>query len=395
LSPGRIRKLEENNKDFAESLEKWHEKKQEYEIILRLLIFFTAGVITVYSFVMYMKIFQTPYPYLIALLSSASTFFLLMVMEIVTGTLVYLFDLGVLRVTMPIVEVLRKSLFMPIVGTMMFIKRRIDMIQSLTNGVSAKKASAEDEILSLVDKEKKSPTDIEESEKKMIKGVFDLNDTTAREIMTSRVQISGLSSDSSLIEAKNKIISTGHSRIPVYEHSTDNIKGILYAKDLLDDAKIAGKTILEISRKPLFIPENKTLAEVLEEFKRRSGQFAVIVDEYGGTAGILTFEDIVEQIVGEIGDEYDTQEDVLPDKTELPDGSVVFDGKALASEANSIFDNEIGEEDGIDTIGGLVCSKLGRIPETGEKFVLNNSIQITILKADRRKIIKLKASRKK
>jgi CBS domain containing-hemolysin-like protein len=395
LSLGRIRKVEETNRKFANSLEKWLDRKQEYEIILRFIILFAAGVITVYSFVFYKKIFDESSPYLIALLSSGSTFLLLLATEIFTGSFVYIFDLTIMKISMPIMEILRKSLFFPLVATIMGIRRKIDHLQNASNGGNDKRASTEDEILSLIENDDTPTPNVGNTEKNMIKAIFKLDKTLVREIMTPRVDILGIPSNTSLDDAKRKIIETGHSRIPIYEHNIDRIKGVLYAKDMLNMSMSMDKNLLDISRHPLLIPENKTAMELLGEFKKKSAHFAVVVDEYGGTAGILTLEDIIEQIVGEIGDEYDSQEDILPNQTELPDGSVIFDARALVSEVNTLFDNQIEEEDGIDTIGGYICAKLGRIPETGEKFTLNNSLHIIILKSDRRKIIKLKMSSKK
>ncbi len=393
LSPGRTRKVEELDRNLAASLEKWLELRREHEIILRFIIFFTAGVITVHGFMFYRGIFEHSSPYLIALLSSASTFLLLLATEISAGTLGYFMDLAVLRISMPILSILRGSLFLPVVASVMAVRRGIDSLKNSSDSAS-RIVSAEDEILSLVESGGNPGQDIEESEKKMIKGVFNLDDKLTREIMTPRVDILAIPSSTDTMEARRKIIETGHSRMPVYDGSVDRIAGILYAKDLLDEKAMAGKKALDLARPPLFVPENKSVMELLEDFKRKSNHFAVVVDEYGGTAGIVTFEDVIEQIVGEIGDEYDTQEDILPDNTRLPDGSVLFDGRALISEANAMLDANIEEYDGIDTVGGHISAKLGRIPEQGEKFDLNNSLQATILKADKRKILRLKISRK-
>ncbi len=393
LTPGKIRRVEENDKKLSELLNECFEKREEYEIILRFIIFFTAGVITVHSFIIYTKLFADYSQYLIAILSSASTFILLIIVELFAGTLGYFLNTFVLKFSAPFLNLLRKTIFMPIIVAMMAIRRRISYLKGSENNLNH--TSAEDEILSLVeDSENTSLENLDESERKMIKGVFTLDDKMVREIMTPRVDVIGVEVKNSLEEAKKIFIESGYSRLPVFDGSIDKILGILYAKDLLDEEKTKNKKLVDIARQPIFMPETKTVNQVLEELKRKSNHFAVIIDEYGGTAGIVTLEDIIEEIVGEIGDEYDTTEDILPDNKKMLDGSVIFDARVPISDLIEIFDDvNIEEIDGIDTIGGYISAYLGRIPETGEKINLNNCIEATILKADKRKIIKVKISR--
>ena len=147
---------------------------------------------------------------------------------------------------------------------------------------------------------------------------------------------------------------------------------------------------MELAHKPLFIPESKTVRDLLDDLKRSGMHLAVIIDEYGGTAGIITIEDIVEQIVGDIRDEYDSDEDTTPKPVPQPDGSFIFDGRALISEVNDLLGVEISENEDANTIGGFVCAELGRIPESGELCLLPGQLSATIIKADRKKIISLK-----
>ena len=225
----------------------------------------------------------------------------------------------------------------------------------------------------------------------MIKGILDLGDMSVREIMTPRVDIEAIPASATISEAKKMFIATGHSRIPIYGRSVDEIKGIIYAKDFIDDKAIAGKSLDQLAHKPLFIPESKAVGDLLEEIRRLHNHFAVIIDEYGGTSGIVTFEDIIEEIVGDVQDEYD-HEEVGKDKPKLmPNGSVIFEARTLISEVNEIMDSNIPDTDAADTIGGYICAELGRIPEEGETFHFPEcGLSAFVLKADKRKILKLK-----
>jgi len=393
LSLGKIRRIEEKDKELSELLNKCFEKREEYEIILRFIIFFTAGIITVHSFIIYTKLFANYSQYLIIILSSTSTFILLIIVELFAGTLGHFLNMAVLKFSVPFLNFLRKTIFMPVIFAIMTIRRRINYLKDPENDLNH--TSAEDEILSLIEGNKNANSEnLDESERKMIKGVFTLDDKVVREIMTPRVDVIGIEAKRSVIEAKKVFIESGHSRLPLFEGNIDKILGVLYAKDLLDEEKIRNKKLVDIARPPIFMPETNSVSQVLEELKRKSNHFAVIIDEYGGTAGIVTLEDIIEEIVGEIGDEYDTGDDILPDNKRMPDGSVIFDGRALISDLKEIFDDiNLNEFDGIDTVGGYISAYLGRIPESGEKINLNNCFEVAILKADKRKIIKLKMSR--
>jgi CBS domain containing-hemolysin-like protein len=209
---------------------------------------------------------------------------------------------------------------------------------------------------------------LEEQEKEMIHSIFEFGDLVAREIMVPRVDISALDISSSVDDAVSLIVRTGHSRVPIYEETADRIKGILYAKDILrhaEDGDLDRITIADILRpSTMFVPETKDLSSLLEEMRAAKAHLAIVLDEYGGTAGIVTIEDILEEIVGDIQDEYDKPLERLVSREE--DGSFVVDAKLGLHD----FDDEIGvylpEEDGVETVGGLLYQLLGRIPNVGE-----------------------------
>ena len=207
------------------------------------------------------------------------------------------------------------------------------------------------------------------NERRMIDGIIDFDETRVHEIMIPRTDMIALEANDTLADAVKLFIEQGHSRIPVYEESPDNIIGILYVKDtlknLLDgDLSCEVRTLL---RKPIFVPETIRTAEVLENMRREHIHIAIIVDEYGGVAGIVTMEDILEQIVGEIQDEYDEE---TPEIQKLEDGSYLVQGIISLEDLSEALGSEFESEDA-ETLGGLVLTLSGSFPEVGEVFNYN------------------------
>ena len=228
---------------------------------------------------------------------------------------------------------------------------------------------------------------INEDENEMIRSIFEMKDRVVREIMVPRTDMAAVPVDAPIGEVLDTIIRCGHSRIPVYEGTLDNITGLLYAKDLLREW---GKDAAEIQltrllRAPFFIPETKNFEELLQDFKRKRVHIAIVIDEYGGTSGLVTIEDILEQIVGDIQDEYDAEEEWL---IEQPDGAVVVDARLPIEELEERFGIQV-ERDKFDTVAGLIFHLIGRIPRIGEE-VESLPLLMTILEADERKIRKVR-----
>jgi len=209
---------------------------------------------------------------------------------------------------------------------------------------------------------------IEEQEKEMIHSIFEFGDLSAREVMVPRVDIVALEIGDSIRDALRLIVDHGHSRIPVYEGSKDHIKGLLYAKDLLghvEKGDLERMTLAELIRPNVFfVPGTKDLSSLLEEMQALKAHLAIVMDEYGGTAGLITIEDILEEIVGDIQDEYDKPFERLVTKND--DGTFVVHAKLGLHD----FDDEVGVElpefDGVETLGGLLYQVLGRVPRIGE-----------------------------
>lgn len=225
---------------------------------------------------------------------------------------------------------------------------------------------------------------VNEEESEMIRSIFSLGSTFVREIMVPRIDMACVSVDASVHELLKTIITCGHSRIPVFEDTVDNIVGLLYAKDLLKSWGDAEEhvQIRSLMRQPYFIPETKNLEELLQDFKRRRIHLAIVIDEYGGTSGLITIEDLLEQIVGDIQDEYDKEEALF---TVNQDGSITADARMPVEELEEYFGVVI-ERDQFDSVGGLIFHLTGKIPSIGDVIDCDD-LQLTVIDADERKII--------
>jgi len=207
--------------------------------------------------------------------------------------------------------------------------------------------------------------------------------------MTPRTDLVAIKVDDDLQTVLDTITKAGHSRIPVYENNIDNIIGLVYAKDLLSHIgkDIQDFKIRDIIRDVYFVPETKPLRILLDEFKNQKLHIAVLLDEYGGTAGIVTIEDILEELVGEIVDEY---EEIPPEAiNQIDQNTIELDARAYIDDLNNDFELNLPEDEDYDTVGGFVFSHLGYIPKMNETFVYEN-VKFTIIAAEARKIKKLR-----
>ncbi len=245
----------------------------------------------------------------------------------------------------------------------------------------------EEEIMTLVDAGEEGGS-IEQAEKEMIYSIFHLDETIAREIMVPRIDVVALEIDTPLSEAREVIIKAGHSRIPVYETSLDNIKGLLYAKDLLAVWHSGDQTLdmASLLRPAMFVPESKRASDLLRELQSAKVHMAIVIDEYGGTAGLVTIEDVVEEIVGEILDEYDEEEEAAYEK--VGDGDYIFDARINLGDLNHLLDTDLSDELG-DTLGGFIYAQLGKVPEVGE-VVETTQVQLEVLSVVNRRIRKVR-----
>ncbi len=227
---------------------------------------------------------------------------------------------------------------------------------------------------------------VDEEKKEMIESVFELDTTPVSAIMTPRTDIHAVPADATYAAVRDTTVRSGHSRIPVYEGSIDHIIGVVYAKDLLRLDPAEPFEARKIMRSAPYVPETKTLDELLHEFRATKVQIAIVLDEYGGTAGLATLEDILEELVGEIADEYDQRPP--PAMNRIADDTLEVDARIHISEINAELGLELSEEEDYETIGGFVFATLGKIPTSGEEFVHNN-LRVKILDAEPRRIKRL------
>lgn len=232
---------------------------------------------------------------------------------------------------------------------------------------------------------------IEQGEKEMIASIFDFTDTTAKEIMVPRIDVVGVEADETIEKVLELVSKTGYSRLPVYKENMDNIIGIVHAKDAIRRFREGKRSTpaRRIARPAYFVPESKKIDELLEEMQRNRTQMAIVVDEYGGTAGIVTLEDILEEIVGEIKDEYDRESELIE---RIDEKTAIVDARALIEDVNEELGLSLSDEEA-DTLGGLVYALLGKVPEEGESVDLED-INLTVEKTDGRRITKVRITKK-
>jgi CBS domain containing-hemolysin-like protein len=230
---------------------------------------------------------------------------------------------------------------------------------------------------------------IEADEREMIRGVVALDETLAREIMAPRIDIVALEVSETIDDALKLIVAKGFSRIPLYDETIDNIVGVIYAKDLLRCLTEGRKPPLrDIARPGYFIPESKRVDELLAEFKKSKVHLAIVVDEYGGTAGLVTIEDLLEEIVGEIQDEYDREETPIERVNER---EAILDARVSIDELRELFGFETKDED-YDTVAGFVYHHLGKVPAAGDE-VRVDGLTLRVLSVLGRRIKKVRATK--
>jgi len=247
----------------------------------------------------------------------------------------------------------------------------------------------EEEMLRLMEIED-DEGEIEDEERKMIRGVFGLEDTAVREIMTPRTDFAAVDTDATSDDLVQLIIDRGFSRIPLYEKNADAIVGIVYAKDLFRDLAKGRmpSQLRDIARPAFFVPESKRLDDLLTDMRKQRVHMAIVVDEYGGTAGLVTIEDLLEEIVGEIEDEYDRVEQNI---VRISDDEALLDGRVSIDDLNELFETQVKNED-YDTVGGCVFHHLGRVPDVGDD-VETGGLRMTVLSVDGHRVKRLRVLR--
>lgn len=292
-------------------------------------------------------------------------------------------DEQILAATLPVMLTLRRAL-LPVTWVMQLFD---EPIQRLAGAGEDNGENAKQEILQAASNGQAEGA-VDSEEVQMIASVMEFGDTEAAEIMTPRTDVAAVPVDTPWRRAVERIVEAGHTRMPVYQGDIDNIIGVLYAKDML---RMIGRgesvPVRELMRKPFFVPETKALDDLLREFKARKVHLAVVLDEYGGTAGVVTIEDVLEEIVGKISDEYDRSEPALMQR--IDDRTVEADGRLYVDDLNDALGLAVPEDADYDTVAGLVFSELGYIPAVDEKLEAFGA-EFIVLGADERKITRLR-----
>lgn len=244
----------------------------------------------------------------------------------------------------------------------------------------------EEEILDVVS-EGEAQGAVGEEQKEMIESILELEDTPVSAVMTPRTEIVAMPVDATFEQARGMVVEGGHSRIPVYEQTLDHIVGVLYAKDLLKLRLPEGFELRRLMRPAQYVPETKPLDELLMELRAKRVHMAIVLDEYGGTAGLVTIEDILEEFVGEIDDEYDENEP--PPIQPIDESTLEVDARVHIHEVNEELGVELPEDGEYDTIGGFVFSAMGKIPQKGDELTHEN-VRFEIVDAEPRKINRLR-----
>ncbi|MDF7822406.1 hemolysin family protein [Pontiellaceae bacterium B12227] len=270
---------------------------------------------------------------------------------------------------LPVIGLCTLLLF-PFVWPLQFIEDRL-LLHAMKSSDEEDRPSTEDEIKSLI--EETDEEALEEEEREIIRSVFEFGETIVREIMTPRIDIGGLKDTLTVGDCVEQVKESRYSRFPVYHENIDDVIGMVHVKDLLkliatDDECVA---ISQLAKKVEFVPETMPLNDVLQLMKKTRSQMVLIVDEYGGTEGLVTMEDVIEELVGEIEDEYDLKENELHRR---PDGSVMVQARMPIDELNEELEIGLPESDEYDSLGGYIFSEIGRIPRVGEKIQVKGYI---------------------
>ncbi len=268
--------------------------------------------------------------------------------------------------------------------------RQVSWFEAIKRSILGRRRVLTEKDLQEIIEESEEEGIINEEEGDMLHSIFEFGETIVREVMVPRTDMVCCSMTTSLTDLLEAIISSGHSRIPIYEGTADRIVGIVYAKDLL---RLWGSRpdefeIVRVMRTPYFVPETKQIEDLLQEFRTQRVHMAIVIDEYGGTSGLITIEDLIEEIVGDIQDEHDIEEDEL---IEEGPGVVLVDGRLSIEELEDYFEINIPREK-FDTVGGYLFNLFGHVPLVNEE-IRDGDLLLTVVDCDDRKISKVRVQR--
>lgn len=289
---------------------------------------------------------------------------------------------------LPVIGVLTKLLF-PLVRPLSGLEKRL-RTSIKTGSDEEDRPSPEDEIISVVDQA--DAEELEEEERELIRSVFEFGETVTREIMTPRVEVESIEMGYTVDEAISRIWESAHSRFPVLKETMDDIQGIVHVKDLLrlSSQHKGHEPLRGVVKKATYVPESMPINDLLKLMRSEHTHLAIVVDEYGGTSGVVTLEDILEELVGDIRDEYDVENETLQ---RLSDGSIVLEARTPVYKVNKLLDIDIPESEEYESIGGYIFDRLERIPRPGE-IVEDRTYAITVQTANARKVHTVRVAKK-
>lgn len=388
ISEARTRQILEESGDPKHPLRLWLEHPER--ILTTLLFGNTLGNIAVSALVTDVAT-RIGVPYAVGAATGATTFVVLTFCEVTPKTLAKRHSLGFARMALPVVSILY-WLFLPATYLLLFMTN--GMVRLFGEKQTERPAVTGAEIEYLIDLGSRQGV-LDDVKKQLLTSVLEFADILAKEIMVPRTRITGIEKTSTFEEVMEVIAESEHSRIPVYDDSIDEVVGILYVKDIASDLQkgLTAETFKldKYLRPPFFVPELMKISRLLREFQKRKIHMAVVVDEFGGTSGLVTLEDVVEEIVGEIQDEYDMEEKSVK---LLPDGRFLAEGTASLRDVEDVLDIEFPEDGDYETLGGFLTAVSGRVPVTGS-MVVWEGLTFTIRAADERHVTKVEISRMK
>ena len=317
-----------------------------------------------------------------------SAFTLWLLTGVIAGALATHLGTSLLVRTLPILRVVDLVL-----GPLAGISGVIDEAVRRLSGANLQAAEASDRLRRSIE-DTTLGGDLDEVAAEMLENVVDFTSTEVGTVMTPRTEIEGIESTDDLAAIRKTIIEAGHSRIPVYGDNLDEIRGILYVKDLVPylGTEVEDFRLDRLLRQPIRVPETKPVQDLLGDFQRSEVHMAIVVDEYGGTSGLVTIEDVLEEIVGEIQDEHDTEEELPPAIARVGDDRWEMDARFQIYDLNEMLETTLPEDDDFDTIAGFMLERLGRVPETGET-VEDLGLRFEVLEAEPTRIERVAVTR--
>jgi putative hemolysin len=388
LSEARTRQIVDESGNPRHPLRLWLEHPER---VLAALLFGNTVAAIGASAVTTDLVARSGHRYAVAIATGLTTFFVLTFCEVAPKTLAKRRPVGFALLFAPAVRVIDWVLFP---GTFLLLKLT-DGLAALFGQKGEKRPSVTgEEIEYLIDLGSREGV-LDEVKKELLSSVLEFADLLVKEIMVPRTRVVGIERGASFDEAMKVVADSEHSRIPIYDASIDNVVGVLYVKDLARDLQRGlspqAFRLEKYVKPPFFVPELMKISRLLREFQKRKTHLAVVVDEFGGTSGVVTLEDVVEQIVGEIQDEYDVEEKTVKS---LPDGRFVADGSAPLRDVEAALSVDFPEDGDYETLGGFLTAASGKVPAVGS-LVVWGDLAFTIRAADERRVSKVEISRMK